>query len=226
MEMKKISKYIFSLLLSLALIIPEVKAQEREWNGISIGCDLSKFIVPFIDTTRLGWEVSGDFEIIKDLFLAAEVGSQSTNFINKGYTYSSDGVYTRLGADYNFMKHIDTESEDKMFVGLRYGFTTFAHQASNISITDSYWGDFKGGQTVSTWLGANWLEVGAGIRERLFNNFYLGWSARIRIMIGVSDDDVLEPYNIPGYGRPLNNTAAGFNYSIYYKIPLYKRVIK
>ncbi len=223
MEMKKILKYIFSLFILLAFHFSEVKAQEKEWNGISIGCDLSKFVMPFIDTTRFGWEVSGDFEIVKDIFLVAEVGSQSTNFTNKGYTYASDGVYTRLGADYNFMKHIDTESEDKMFVGIRYGFTTFAHQASNISIVDPYWGDFRGGQTASSWLGANWLEIGAGIRARIFNNFYLGWSARIRIKLGVTNDDVMQPFSIPGYGQPWSNTAAGINYSIYYKIPVYKR---
>lgn len=222
--MKKILKYIFSFLLFVSST--SLNAQEKEWNGISVGCDLSKFIVPIIDTTRFGWEFSGDFEILKDLFIAAELGSNSTNFTKPGYEYSSNGAYTRLGVDYNFMKHIDLESKDKMFVGLRYGFTTFTHDANQINIKDKSWGDFEGGDVEPTWLAANWLEVGAGIRARLFNNFYLGWSARIRIKLGVSNDGVMQPYYIPGYGNPWNNTSAGFNYSLYYKIPIYKRTVK
>ncbi len=224
MEKKKILKFIFSFLLLISST--GLYAQEKEWNGISVGCDLSKFVVPFIDTTRFGWEFSGDFEILKDLFIAAEIGSNSTNFIKNGYKYSSDGGYTRLGVDYNFMKHVDSESKDKMFVGLRYGFTTFTHNASDIIITDTWWGDYKGGEVEPTWLAANWLEVGVGIRSRLFNNFYLGWSARMRIKLGVSDDKIMQAYFIPGYGNPWNNTSVGFNYSIYYKIPIYKRTVK
>jgi len=221
MAMKRILRYIINLTLLFTSI--GVKAQKQEWQGISVGADLSRFVVPFIDSTRYGWEFSGDYEILKDLFIAAEIGSESTHLTNSNYDYSSSGGYTRLGADYNFMKHLDEKSTDKLFVGLRYGFTTFYHEADNISITDDNWGNYTGGKIEKNWLAANWLEIGLGMRAKLINNFYLGWSARVRVKIGVTKDTVMAPYSIPGYGQPWNNTWMGINYSLYYKIPIYKK---
>jgi len=221
MAPKKILKYIFSL--SLLLTSLWLNAQKQEWNGLSVGADLSRFVVPFIDTTRYGWEFMGDYEIISDLFLAAEIGYETTNLHTLHYDYKLAGGYTRLGVDYNFMKHIDPESPDKMLVGLRYGFTTFYHNASNIQINDNYWGNYAGGKVNTNWLTAHWVEVATGMRTRLFNNFYLGWSVRMRIKLGMGNDPTIYPYTIPGYGKAWNNTSMGFNYTLGYKIPIYKK---
>lgn len=223
MAMKKMSRYIFSLLLFLQGIM--LYAQKPEWNGISVGVDLSRFVVPFVDSTRYSWEFSGDYEILKDLNLVGEFGSETANLKTSDYNYHSSGAFTRLGFDYNFMKHIDPNSKDKMFIGLRYGFTTFYHEASNITIPDKTWGDLSGISIPRNWLAANWVEIAAGMRARLFNNFYLGWSARMRLKLGVSNDPSLYPYIVPGYGKPWSNTWIGFNYSLYYKIPLYKKKV-
>lgn len=121
------------------------------------------------------------------------------------------------------MKHIDRESADKMLVGLRYGFTTFYHNAENIQINDNFWGNYTGGKVESNWIAANWIEVATGMRARLFNNFYLGWSVRMRIKLGMGNDQTMFPYTIPGYGKAWNNTSVGINYSLSYKIPIYKK---
>jgi hypothetical protein len=221
MGMKKMSKYIFSLLILLSC--PGLKAQKQEWNGLLVGVDLSRFAVPFIDTTRYGWEFSGSYEIISDLSLVADIGSETTDLSTSLYEYKSAGGYTRLGVEYNFMKHVDKGSRDKMLVGLRYGFTTFYHQADNIQIKDNLWGDFSGGRIDRTWLAANWIELTTGMRARLFNNFYLGWTVQMRIKLGITNDPLMYPYAIPGFGKPWNNTCVGINYSLYYKIPIYKK---
>jgi hypothetical protein len=224
MAMMKMLRSIFSLILVLQVSL--LSAQKAEWNGISVGADLSRFVVPFVDSTRYGWEFTGDYEVIKDLFLAAEIGSETTNLKTSTYDYSSSGGYTRIGVDYNYMKQIDKDSKDKMFIGLRYGFTTFYHEANNITINDDTWGDLNGVSIPGSWIFANWVEVGTGMRARLFNNFYLGWSARMRIKLGATNDELLYPYTIPGYGKTWSSTAIGINYSIYYKIPLYKKKSK
>ena len=221
MAMKKMSKYIFSLILILNVSL--LSAQKAEWNGISLGVDLTRFAVPFIDTTRYCWQFSGDYEIVKDIFLVAELGSETCDLKTSNYNYHSTGGYTRLGADYNIMKHLDPESKDKMFVGLRYGFTTFYHEANNVIVPGNQWGELNAGDIKGSWIAANWAEVAGGMRARMFNNFYLGWSARVRIKIGETKDLRLYPYSIPGYGKPWNSTWIGFNYSLYYKIPLYKK---
>lgn len=221
MALRRILKYIFSLLLLCSVF--GLKAQKQEWNGLLVGADLSRFVVPFIDTTRYGWEFSGDYEIINNLSLVGEIGYETTNLHTTLYDYKLAGGYTRLGVDYNFMKHIDPESKDKMLVGLRYGFTSFYHNAGNIQVGDKIWGDYTGGKVETNWLAANWVEVATGMRARLFNNFYLGWSVRMRIKLGVGNDPVMVPYTIPGYGKAWNNTSVGINYSLSYKIPIYKK---
>jgi hypothetical protein len=220
----KTLRYIFSCLLSLAVLAG--LAQKAERYEVSFGVDMSRFLVPIVDNNRYGWELSGDAELLKDLFAVVELGSQTTrftNFNNKQFNYNSNGAYTRLGVDYNFMKHIDNQSTDKLFVGLRYGFTTFYHEANQIVLNSPSWGNSEPISIERKWLGSNWLEMATGMRAHLFNNFYLGWSARFRVKVWMQNDPVMQPFHVPGYGRAWNNSWVGFNYSLYYKIPLIKK---
>jgi hypothetical protein len=223
MVQQKISKYTFSLVLLVLSI--NLMAQKNDWYSISIGGDLSRLALPFIDTTRYGWEASGNVELLKDLFAVVEIGSQSTQFDKAFYSYQSAGAYTRIGVDYNFMKHLDVTSTDKMFIGLRYGFTTFFHEANNIEIPSAIWGDAIDGKTERKWMGANWVEVGSGMRARIINNFYLGWSIRYKLMLWSGSDTHLAIYHIPGFGRGESSSSVGVNYSLYYKIPLMKKSV-
>ena len=214
-------KYHFSSLLLLLAIF--ANAQKQEWQGLNLGTDLSRFALPLTDTTRIGWEFSGDYEIIPDMFGVAEVGSQFTRFNAQNYDYRSDGVYTRIGVDYNFMKHVDELSTDYILIGLRYGFTTFAHQADNIRIESDLWSDYTNGSVPNNWLSAQWMEIALGMKARLFNNFYLGWSLRMRMKIWAQNDPIMEPYYIPGYGRANRNSNVGLSYTLSYKIPVKKK---
>jgi len=223
MENKRMLKYFFSLLLTLVSI---GAMSQQKWQGISVGLDLSRIALPFIDTTRFGWQANADYELLPNMLVDFELGSESTNLDLTNYSYKSAGGYTRVGVDYNFMKHLDEGSTDKLLIGLRYGFTTFYHEAENIRVRDANWGDFQGGTIERNWLSANWAEVALGMRANLFNNFYLGWSARVKIMIWPGNDKKMEPYNIPGYGRASAKNAIGINYSLYYMIPLYKKKTK
>jgi hypothetical protein len=210
-------------IFSLVLLVSAMQVFSQEWKGLSLGADLSRFIVPAVDSTRYGWEVSGDFELMKDVFGVVEIGSQNTAFDHANYDYKSGGGYTRVGVDYNYMKHLDPESTDQLLVGLRYGFTTFWHEADNIIVHDPIWGNFTGGSIDRKWLGANWMEITTGMRAELLRNLYLGWSIRFRINIWQQADDHMQPYHVPGYGRAWNNSAVGINYSLYYKIPIIKK---
>ncbi|MFA9389132.1 MAG: DUF6048 family protein [Prolixibacteraceae bacterium] len=219
--MKRTLKSIFSSVL--LLVAMQTMAQKTEWRGINVGADLSRFVVPFIDSTRYGWEISADYELLKDMLVVAEIGSQTTKFQSEKYKYNASGAYTRLGVDYNYMKHLDPESTDKLLIGLRYAFTTYFHEADEINISDSYWGDFGNGSVPRKWLGANWLEIATGMRAQIINNFYLSWSVRFKINIWQQADDQMQPFHVPGYGRAWNNSSVGFNYTLSYKIPIIKK---
>ncbi len=221
MAMKKTLKYIFSTLIVLLSLT--VSAQTASRNGLSLGVDLSRIAVPFIDSTRYGWEALADIQIVPNVFVAAEVGSQTSRFSKPEYHYSSSGAYARLGVDYNFIKHLDDKSEDKIFIGARLGFSSFYHDADNLLVRDSIWGDINPQPIPVKWLTSGWTEVALGMRARLINNFYLGWSVRAKIRMWLGKDERMSPFSIPGYGKANLKNTFGVNYSLYYMIPLRKK---
>ncbi len=214
-------KYHFSLILLLSTLF--VNAQKDDWQGINIGTDLSRFALPLLDSTRIGWEFSGDYELLPDMFGVFEIGSQVTRLNAKNYDYRSDGIYTRFGVDYNFMRHVDEVSSDKITIGLRYGLTSFSHSAENIRVESELFEDYRNGSIANNWLSAQWLEIAFGMKTKLFNNFYLGWSVRMRMKTWVEEDPLMEPYYIPGYGRASRASNVGLNYTLSYKIPIKKK---
>lgn len=222
MNLAKTFYYTFNLIL-LFLNLQSI-AQETRWHAISLGADLSRIAVPFIDSTRYGWEISGNYEFIDDVFARVEFGSQSTDFTKANqYHYQSSGAYTRIGIDYNYMKHVDPDSNDKLFIGALYGFTTFYHQADHIRINNSIEYDIVNYTIDRKWLNANWFEISTGMQSHLIHNFYLAWSVRFRIKLWFQPDNIMYTYSIPGYGRAWSNSWVGFNYSLYYKIPFAKK---
>lgn len=228
MAKMRILLYIFSVLFLLLGHFsyaqePEIKT---EWKNLSFGVDLSRFAVPLVDTTRYGWEISGDFEILDDLLGVVEFGSQSTSLNTSLYNYKSDGSYIRFGVDYDIMKYLDPDCDDFIFVGLRYAHATFYHSASNITVGNDIWGNNTTSEIPTKWLSAQWVEVTAGLRANIIGNFYLGWNVRLRVKTFLQNDATLFPYNIPGFGRAWATGRVGFNYSIYYKIPLIKKKTK
>jgi hypothetical protein len=42
-------------------------------------------------------------------------------------------------------------------------------------------------------------------------------------MLYKTEDEIMDPYKIPGYGKGKSKSVLGFNYSLYYKIPLFKK---
>ncbi len=221
MQILKTLKYTFSIILILLSLVSY--SQKREWHSLMVGADLSRFIVPIVDNTRYGWEISGTYEFMPDVFAKAEFGTQTTRFEEPRYHYHSNGAYTRLGVNYNYMKHIDPASSDKLFIGAMYGFTTFFQEADNIVLSSSIWNGIENASIDRHWLAANWLEISTGMQAHIIQNFYLGWSVRFRINIWQQNNPFMQPYYVPGYGRAWSNSWVGFNYSIYYRIPFLRR---
>ena len=223
--MKTISKYCISLLL-LFFIVGTLAGQEGRIKGLRIGYDLSRLPVsymPLIDSTRTAFEVSADFEVKPKYYAVFEYGQQQVNFTNGWYGYSSEGYYWRAGFDYNFLgKKLLTNQYEMVFMGLRYAHASYNHSANNLYITDNYWGEVTIENYGPVNLSANWLEIAGGIRGELFKNCFIGWSFRARLMIAQKRDETLTPYFIPGFGAGDKKSRIGFNYYIYYRIPLYK----
>ena len=121
--------------------------------------------------------------------------------------YNVHAPYFRLGMDYNLMKNI--RSGNRIFVGARYGFSTFKYDLDAPEIVDPVYGttlpfSYKGLR------GANhWGEVVAGLEAKIWGIFHLGWSIRYRVRFSDKKSLVGSPWYVPGYGRNRSTTLGG-----------------
>ena len=63
----------------------------------------------------------------------------------------------------------------------------------------------------------------AGVKVEVFRNVFLGYNLRFKFAQGFSEDPSLLPYHIPGFGRSDRAERFGFDYYIFYRIPLKRR---
>ena len=222
--MGKISRYSFSLILFLYSGV--VFSQAERTVGLRLGFDISKLSLNFIQPERKTFEGSMDMELFKNVYPAIEFGSNSIKLHKDTlFNYYSNGYYGRIGVDYNLIKPLDSADNEMLIAGIRYGYAFFNDHADSIRIKDNYWGDFHGNLPAKS-LKAQWIELVFGLRTEVFKNFYLGFSIRSRMRLAKIKEDQAEPYWIPGYGKGNAKACFGFNYSIYYSLPLYKKQFK
>jgi len=71
---------------------------------------------------------------------------------------------------------------------------------------------------------AHWAEFVTGFKVEVIKNWYLGMGVRTKFFI-YRNKNLIEPVQfVPGYGRNYSSTVIGFNYTVYYTIPLnYKK---
>jgi hypothetical protein len=222
--MKKTSKYFFSALL-LCLVSCSLYSQSYRVKGLRLGVDVSRFSLYYVDPDREAYEFSADFEVKKDIYLTAEYGMQTVKLEKDFFNYYSEGNYFRVGADRNFLKSDNPENYEMAFLGIRYGFSNLNHSATNIIIPGNYWGNTGEINITENSYTTHWMEIAGGIRAELFRNVFIGWSVRARIRLAHTKDQYMDPYNIPGYGNGSKKGNVGFNFSLYYKIPIYKKTV-
>lgn len=186
-------------------------------NGIRLGFDIGGFAMGLANVSNKKMEFSGDVGY-KKLFFVGELGFGTKNEKNDLYNYKQQGYYARLGVEKNLLK-----GDDVLFVGLRYGFSYQRHQADGILITDPYWGSVSGTSIPVSEFSLHWLEGVGGIKVKLFNNFYMGYTLRLKVKIYNSDFGEYAPFTVIGFGKPDKSVQAGMSYFIFYKIPFKRK---
>ena len=240
------SVYIFiSSFLWLATLTPEATAQtsgtetgdtqqreererpkERKYEvvkdqGLSLGIDLSPFILRLIKDERTGLAFIGRYGVKNRWFATAELGYEHIKYDKENYDYKSDGTFIRIGMDYDIFNSEDFPTNDNIFIGLRYAYAWQTHESGKFTIVDSYWGDYSG-SVGKTSVNSHSVDMVGGIRCEMLRNFYMGWTFRCRFLLASKHSDDLKPYAIAGYGNYDNEVAIGFTYTIEYQIPFNK----
>lgn len=243
MKMKHISACFSSFLLllfSFSAIAQEtatdttVSVKPKTYRyGIRVGADLHRLTRSLYDDNYKGFEVVGDYRITKKIYVAGELGNEEKTVDDDMLNFTTTGSYFKIGFDYNAYENW-LDMENMIYVGVRYGVSTFSHTLNSYKIyqnTDigvNSGGNYFPQVTVPSGaefngLSAHWIEVVGGIKAELFSNLYLGFSVRLKNLISNKKPEGFDNLYIPGFDRTYaGNFGVGFNYTVSYFIPLYK----
>lgn len=121
--------------------------------------------------------------------------------------YNVHSPYYRLGLDYNFCKNV--RSGNRLFAGVRYGFTTFKYDLSGPDLTDAIYGGtlpyrFEGVRGTN-----HWAEVLFGLETKVWGILHLGWSIRYKFRLYNKESNLGNAWYIPGYGKNDSHALGG-----------------
>lgn len=228
--MKHILKYTFSLLFVLFSIVGNAQKQDTtkiaQRYGLRVGVDLHRLSKSFYDKDYQGLEIVGDYRISKKFYIAGELGNENKTVDDDRFNFTTKGTYFKAGFDYNAYENW-LDMENMIYAGMRYGVSTFSQTLNSYTIYDStnYYGEntIVSGEKFNG-LTASWLEVVGGVKAKILNNFYLGFSVRLNYLVSNKKPDTFDNLYIPGFNRTYDGKfGAGFNYTLSYMIPIYKK---
>ena len=238
MKMKSMSKYFISALGCLSLLMSlnaqEVETQAsdsivaQEKYGLRLGADLSKITRSFLETDYMGFEINGDYRLLKRLYIAGEIGSEKKTTTTNYLSSTAKGTYLKAGVDYNMYENW-AGMENLIYSGLRFGLANFNQTLNSYTIYDINsltWGQNEViGNEKFSGLTSGWIELLLGLKTEVLNNLFIGLNMQIKARIFESQLDNFENIYIPGFGRTYDSGkfGIGFGYNISYLIPLYKK---
>ncbi|MBC8111099.1 MAG: hypothetical protein H7Y04_08585 [Verrucomicrobia bacterium] len=219
--MKFILRCIF-ICVSLCWLIIPAKAQTQASDtlvvdGLRIGLDVGGLAFGLAKFTNQKFEMAVDVSRNK-IFYVAEAGFSSRNVRKDIYDYSQSGVFLRLGIEKNMFK-----GNDALFIGARYAVSFQNYETTNILIKDDYWGNFSAGSIPKSSFNLHWIEGVSGIKIKMFRNFWMGYTLRLKIRIYNSNDAEYQPFTLLAFGKPDKNVQVGFSYYVFYRIPFSKK---
>lgn len=185
-------------------------------TGIRVGVDAIALGKSFYQDDYKQYAFQADIDFYR-YFLNLEYGKMERTLISNA-DYNVEGTYFRVGPDINFL-HRDPD-KSALFFGLRYGITTFSDKLS-FAYSDPLYGNGTSNLS-NTDLKANWFEMVTGLKVKIWEVFWLGYTARFKFGVDTFERNVLIPHEIPGYGRADKRVNWDFNYYIIFRLPLRK----
>ena len=213
--------------------------QYKQEYGLRVGVDLSRPVLSYFIEDYTGFEIVGDYRLTDKLYIAAELGNEEKTLdedVDRSvlYDYTVKGSYLKVGADYNTYENW-FGMNNQITVGGRFAYSTFNSTINNFVFFDSdrfFSPDtFVQGSDLPIELknlNAYWLEFVVALKAELFANIYIGMSIRLAHLLSTNDPDNFRNLWIPGFNRVTDESkwGVGFNYSISYLIPFYKKAKK
>ncbi|EAR00917.1 DUF6048 family protein [Maribacter sp. HTCC2170] len=213
---------------------PQDTVIHKQTYGLRVGVDLSRIIISQTSDDYSGIELAGDYRLTKKLYIAAELGNEKKTKQENLFNFTSSGSYLKLGVDYNTYENW-YGMNNTIFIGGRYAVSSFSQTLNNFQYFDTnrYWspdGFPNGSSEPIEYDGRSksWIEAVLGIKAELFANIYLGGSIRFGFMLSDPKDEPFPNPFVPGFNKVTDGSkfGVGYNYSLTYMIPLYKKANK
>ena len=198
--------------------------------GVRVGVDLYKLTRALYDKNYKGIEFVGDYRFTKKYFLAAELGNENKTTDDDRLNFTTKGSYIKAGFDYNAYENW-LDMENVISIGMRYGFSTFNQELNSYRIYNAnpYFGEvpvIASGKKFDG-LSASWIEVVAGIKAKVFDNVFVGFSLRLNRLVTNKEPESFSNLYIPGFNRTYDGSfGVGFNYTVTYFVPFYKKKVE
>lgn len=216
--------------LKTVVAAADTLAVKTDRYGLRVGIDLFRFTRAFYNKGYKGLELVGDYRLTKKYFLAAELGNENKTTDDVRLNFTTKGSYLKVGFDYNAYENW-LDMENVISIGMRYGFSSFSQELNSFKIYNSnpYFGEkpFYPSTEKYSGLSASWIEVVAGIKAKVFNNVFMGFSLRLNQLVTNKKPNNFDNLYIPGFNKTYNGSfGVGFNYTVSYFLPIYKKKVK
>ena len=181
-------------------------------SGFSVGVDI---VGPIMKAASSRGHIEGmcRVNLLDTYFPVFEMGLSSCNHTDEStdVNFSTKAPYFRLGCDVNFSKN--KQSGNRIFGGVRYGFTSFDYDVSAPPIVDPTWGTSVPYNLKGLNGKKHWAELLFGIESKVCPFIQIGWSVRYKFSLKDDCSDFGNPWYVPGYGRNKNGIfGANFNF--------------
>jgi len=194
--------------------------------GLRIGVDISKPILGLTGSDYSGFEIVGDYRISKNLYIATELGVEENTSVEDYTNSTAKGSYLKVGINFNAYKNwLDMNNE--IFLGFRYALSVFDQTLNSYTTntgTNYFLGNLITTPTATNGLIAHWTEFVFGLKVETFKNVFIGASFSYKILLSIQHPDNFKTLYVPGFNRVFESeTGFGFNYTISYTIPFFKK---
>lgn len=214
----RISRFSFALVgISLLLASPMRARDEGEREkapkapllmGVAVQVDLAGPVMKALNTKFDQLECGARINFRDKYFPLVElgVGECERDGEQNANHFKTRAPYFRVGMDYNFNKK---HNGNRFFAGLRYGFSGYTYDFTNVDFQDPVYGGNTGLDLSGQKANMHWAEASVGCETKLWSFIRLGWTLRFKARISEKDTPYGSPYYVPGFGKNGSTTWGG-----------------
>jgi hypothetical protein len=200
--------------------------KSKKYYSMRFGVDLSRPIIQLIQKETIGIEITGDFRLAKNWYIATEFGFESEPTTEEYLQFHTKGSYTKLGFNYNLYENLKGINNE-IYFGIRYGFSQYQQELISftaLDLTNYFQNHHLTANEVHEGLSAHWGEIHFGLKVETLPNLFLTAGVHFKKLFSGEENLTFNQLYIPGIGDVLlNKNAVGFNYTLSYNIPLAKK---